>query len=119
MLYNVCKIDDIKNNSMMLFKINHNGTLLDIVVGKINQKYFACNNYCPHMGASLSKSELVPENNRIICYLHDFEYDLFSGKLMKIPEQWQSQNHQWKKSGDLILYSVIENNDGSLSIEIT
>lgn len=118
MLYPVCKIDDIKDNSMMLFKINHNGKILDIIIGKINQKLFACNNYCPHMGASLSKSELIPQDNRIICYLHDFEYDLFSGKLMKIPEQWQSQNQEWKKSGNLIIYKVIENDDGSLSVDI-
>ncbi|MFL6339813.1 MAG: Rieske (2Fe-2S) protein, partial [Nitrososphaeraceae archaeon] len=53
MLYRVCSSDEINNNSMVVFTINHT----DILIGRRNGKLFACNNSCPHRGASLSKGE--------------------------------------------------------------
>ncbi len=77
---------EIANNSIKPFKINSN---TEILVG--NDKIFACNNYCPHRGALLSKSKLKPDENRIICYMHYFEYSLSTGKLENIPDMWKNQ----------------------------
>ena len=53
MLYRVCSTDEINNNSMAVFTIKH----IDVLVGRRHGKLFACNNSCPHRGASLSKGE--------------------------------------------------------------
>ena len=88
MIYQMCDVTSIQNNSMKVFQLKLKSSVIDVLIGKINGKLFACNNYCPHRGASLSKSDLSPSNNRIICYLHDFEYNLTTGKLEKIPIKW-------------------------------
>jgi hypothetical protein len=45
--------------------------------------------------------------------MHGFEYSVFTGKLEMIPYKWINQSQGWKKSGELILYDVIES-DASL-----
>ena len=118
MIYQMCDVNSIQNNSMKVFQLKLKSSLIDVLIGKINGKLFACNNYCPHRGASLSKSELSPDNDRIICYLHDFEYSLITGKLEKIPQKWMDQNSEWKKSDNLIIYKVIEK-DGEIYLDIS
>ena len=117
MLYRICDSDSIRNNKRKVFQLKHDSKSIDVLVGEIDGKLFACDNYCPHRGASLSKSDLSPSNNRIICYLHDFEYDLSTGKLEKIPTKWSHQNSEWKKSGDLIIYKLVEK-DNQIYIDI-
>ena len=119
MLYRVCDSGFVRDNTINLFtiKTNKNDLSFDLLVGKKNNNLFAFDIYCPHRGASLSKSELSCDSNRIVCYLHDFEYDIFSGKLEKIPDKWGDQSPEWKKSKDLTLYNVLEK-DGSIFVEI-
>ncbi|HJT85080.1 MAG TPA: Rieske (2Fe-2S) protein [Nitrososphaeraceae archaeon] len=117
MLYKICDSDSIRNNGMKVFQLKHNSKSIDVLVGKVNGKLFACDNYCPHRGASLSKSDLSPSNNRIICYLHDFEYDLGTGKLETIPAKWSNQSSEWKKSADLLIYKIVEG-DNQIYIDI-
>ncbi|MGE0243240.1 MAG: Rieske (2Fe-2S) protein [Nitrososphaeraceae archaeon] len=118
MLYRICNSDNIRDNGMEVFQIKHNSKSIDVLVGKVNGKLFACDNYCPHRGASLSKSDLSSSNNRIICYLHDFEYELDTGKLEKIPTKWSYQSTEWKKSDDLIIYKLVEK-DNQIYIDIS
>ncbi len=73
-----------------------------------NNRLFALDNSCPHRGASLSKGEI--KETKIICYMHDFEYDLISGKLLHIPSKWNDQNPNWTKSGNLLLFPISEKN---------
>ena len=108
MLYKICDINTIKNNSMKVFHLRPTSKVIDILVGKINGKLFACDNYCPHRGASLSKGSISNNNQHIICYLHDFEYNVITGKLENIPSKWLNQNQEWKKSNDLVIYKLIE-----------
>ena len=67
---------------------------MEIVVGKINDKLFAFDNVCPHRGASLSKGNL--HGNNIVCYMHGYEYDVFTGKLEDM-KSWK-QDDKWKDS---------------------
>ena len=108
MLHKICDVNTIKNNSMKVFHLRLDSKVIDILIGKINGKLFACDNYCPHRGASLSKSGISSNNQRIICYLHDFEYNINTGKLENIPNKWLTQNPEWKKSNDLVIYKIIE-----------
>jgi nitrite reductase/ring-hydroxylating ferredoxin subunit len=42
--------------------------------------------------------------------MHDFEYDLNSGKLIHIPSKWNEQNPNWTKSDNLLLFQLSEKN---------
>ena len=106
---------DIENNTVKPLKFNSNK---EIVVGKINDRVFACKNYCPHRGALLSKSKLKPNENRIVCYMHYFEYNLSTGKLEHIPDKWKNQNAGWKESADLELYKIEEDNQGNVFVKV-
>jgi nitrite reductase/ring-hydroxylating ferredoxin subunit len=86
----------------------------DVLIGRINGKLFAFNNSCPHRGASLSKGEFNNEN--IVCYMHGYEFNVFTGRLenmksWKKENTWIEQSAEWRKSGDLILYTVIEKDE--------
>jgi len=111
-----CNTKDIANNTIKPFKINSN---TEILVGKINDNIFACNNYCPHRGALLSKSKLKPNENRIVCYMHYFEYNLSTGKLERIPDMWKNQSVGWKESADLELYKTDKDNQGNVFVEVS
>ena len=116
MLYNICKSNEIEENIMKVFTLNKNK---DILIGRKNGKLFAFNNMCPHKGASLSKGELI--DDKIICYMHCYEYNIFNGKLenmksWKKDDTWQEQNINWRKSEDLELYKILEEN-GSIYIK--
>lgn len=114
MLFKVCNSKDIDNNTMKPFTTDTN---IELLIGKINFKMFACNNSCPHRAALLSKGQLKPSDNRIACYMHGFEYNVFTGNLESIPNKWTNQSEGWKESGKLILYDVIEDEDGTVSID--
>ena len=115
MLYKVCESKDIDNNAMKSFMIDTN---IDILIGKINYKMFACKNYCPHRAALLSKGQLKPSDDRIACYMHGFEFNVFTGKIESIPNKWVNQSPGWKKPGELILYNVIEKEDGGVFVDV-
>lgn len=116
MRFLVCNNQEIKDNSMKLFKVNKT----DVLVGRITGRLFACNNSCPHRGASLVFGEL--KGNNIYCYMHGYEYDAFSGKLVhmkswKKEDTWVEQDAEWRKSDDLTLYPVYEK-DGEIYVEL-
>jgi len=70
----------------------------------------------PTRATLLSKGQLKPSDNRIACYMHGFEYNVFTRKLDSIPNKWTNQSEGWKESGELILYDVIEDEDGTVYI---
>jgi nitrite reductase/ring-hydroxylating ferredoxin subunit len=111
MEYKVCNSKDLPNNSMKMIYIQGS----KILVCRSNNRLFALDNSCPHRGASLSKSEI--KETKIICYMHDFEYDLTSGKLLHIPSKWNDQNPNWTKSGNLLLFPISEK-DGEIYIRL-
>ncbi len=108
---------DISNNSFKKTFLPNND---EIVIGKINNKLFAFNNVCPHRGASLSKGTL--HRNNIVCYMHGYEYDVFTGKLenmksWKKDDAWMEQTSSWRHSDDLKTYKVYEEK-GKILVEI-
>jgi nitrite reductase/ring-hydroxylating ferredoxin subunit len=116
MLYKICKGSDIPENSMRAFPVDKK----DVLLVRHNGVLLACNNSCPHRGASLSKGEIKGDN--IICYMHGYEFDIFTGKLVnmkswKRDSRWMEQTAAWRESGDLTLYSV-EEKDNEVYVEI-
>jgi hypothetical protein len=51
--------------------------------------------------------------------MHGFEYNVFTRKLESIPNKWINQSEGWKKSEELVLYEVIEKEDGSVLVNLT
>jgi nitrite reductase/ring-hydroxylating ferredoxin subunit len=107
MLHSVCKSDDIPDDGWKVFTVGG----ADVLVGRRRGILFACNNSCPHRGASLSKGEFRGDN--IMCYMHGYEYNVFTGKLEKAKSwkkeaTWVEQSPEWRRSGDLVLYKVVE-----------
>lgn len=61
-----------------------------VVIYRTNEnKIFAMDAFCPHMGADLGNGRVV--GNRIQCYFHQWEFDP-DGKLAKIPCRTQAAN---------------------------
>ena len=104
MEYKVCKSDELPNNSIKVITVRDS----KILVCRSNNQLFAFDNSCRHRGASLSKSEI--KGTKIVCYMHDFEYDLNNGKLIRIPSKWNEQNPNWTKSDNLLLFQISEKN---------
>jgi nitrite reductase/ring-hydroxylating ferredoxin subunit len=104
MEYMVCKSDELPNNSIKVISVRDS----KILGCRSNNQLFAFDNSCPHRGASLSKSEI--KGTKIVCYMHDFEYDLNNGKLIHIPSKWNEQNPNWTKSDNLLLFQISEKN---------
>ena len=67
----------------------------DVLIGRRNGKLFAFNNSCPHRGASLSKGEF--NNDNIVCYMHGYEFNVFTGKLENM-KSWKKKTHGLNKA---------------------
>jgi nitrite reductase/ring-hydroxylating ferredoxin subunit len=111
MEYKVCKSEDLPNDSKKVISLQGS----KILVCRCNNRLLAIDNSCPHRGASLSKSEI--KDTKIICYMHNFEYDLISGKLLHIPSKWNNQNPNWTKSDNLLLFPISEKN-GEIYVQL-
>ena len=108
---------ELSDNSFKKIILNKNE---EIVIGRVDNKLFAFNNVCPHKGASLSKGNL--HGNNIVCYMHGYEYDVFTGKLenmksWKKDDTWREQTSAWRYSDDLKIYSIYEEN-GEILVKI-
>lgn len=107
--HSICQSSELLENAIRKVTID----TVDVLIGRKNGKLFACNNSCPHKGASLSKGHLNGDN--IVCYMHGYEYNVFTGKLEKMSswkkeDTWVEQDPEWRKSGNLTLYSISEEN---------
>jgi nitrite reductase/ring-hydroxylating ferredoxin subunit len=99
------KLNDLNSISFKKITIEKE----EIIIGKKNDRLFAFNNSCPHKGASLSKGSFNGDN--IVCYMHGYEYNIFTGKLEKMKSwrkdsSWIEQNTQWRYSDDLKTYKI-------------
>jgi nitrite reductase/ring-hydroxylating ferredoxin subunit len=102
---------------MKLFRV---GSHIEVLVGRLQGRLFACNNSCPHRGASLAKGEL--KDDTVVCYMHGYEYNVFTGRLenmksWKKEETWMEQSPEWRKSGGLVLYHIYEK-DGIVYVRV-
>jgi nitrite reductase/ring-hydroxylating ferredoxin subunit len=116
MLHRVCRTGELPEDGWKLVTID----CKDILVGKRQGRLFAFDNSCPHRGASLAKGEFNGTN--IVCYMHGYEYNVFSGMLenkksWKKEDTWVEQSEEWRKSGDLVLYPVHEK-DSYIYVEV-
>lgn len=67
---------DFKDGEIKEFIANEH----EIIVVKVEDKYYAADAYCPHMQADLSQSKL--EGTVITCPLHGSKFDLKDGSVV-------------------------------------
>lgn len=53
----------------------------EILLARVNGKYYAADNRCPHLGGKLAKGKL--EGTVVTCPLHGSQFDLASGKVVR------------------------------------
>ncbi len=104
-LHKLCKVDDIKEQSMILLCIERR----EVIVAKKDGKILAFDPFCPHRHAYLHRGWF--NDNNIVCPLHKFEFDLDNGKLVKIPEEYKEQQEAWKASDTLKFYNITIKDD--------
>lgn len=49
-----------------------------LAVGRVGTRFYAVDNTCPHAGGSLGEGDI--EEDSIICPLHAWAFDVFTGK---------------------------------------
>lgn len=75
----VCKVGAIDDGSSAIFPVG------DVLVAVFRDKddYFAINDFCPHMGASLGEGHF--ENGYVTCPWHAWSFCVRSGELCDNP----------------------------------
>lgn len=73
----VAKVGDIPEGEGRCFPVN--GTMVGVYLH--NGEYFAMNDFCPHMGASLSESP-VAEDGTVMCSWHAWCFSIKDGTWM-------------------------------------
>jgi nitrite reductase/ring-hydroxylating ferredoxin subunit len=111
------KTSELKDETMHLVRIDGK----EYVVGMHNGKVFACDAHCPHRYAYLHRGYF--NGNNIVCPLHGFEFDIDTGKLVKIRpwhngNNWPEQDPEWYKCDDLRVYKIEVNSDGYIYIYV-
>ena len=53
----------------------------EILIARVDEKYYAADNRCPHMGGKLSQGKL--EGTVVTCPLHGSRFDLRDGKVVR------------------------------------
>lgn len=72
----VLKAGEMKNGEMREISVRGKSVLL----AKVNDKFYAANNICPHMGGKLAKGTL--KNTIVTCPRHASQFDLKDGHVV-------------------------------------
>jgi nitrite reductase/ring-hydroxylating ferredoxin subunit len=75
-----------------------------IAVANVDGKFFAFEDYCPHVGARLSKGLLM--GNLVICPLHGSQFDVTTGQKVYGPAHRPVMTYTVKVEGDDILVDL-------------
>ena len=90
----------------------------EIMLVKAGKKYYAVNNRCPHLNASLSRGKL--EGTIITCPSHGSQFDVTTGQVvrwMKGYGSWSVVSDEFKRENALKTYNVKVEGD-TILIEI-
>ncbi len=74
------KVGDLKNGEMKVLNVGGR----EILVAKVQDKFFAVDNRCPHMGGKLAEGKL--EGTVVTCPKHGSQFDLTDGRVIRWTE---------------------------------
>ncbi len=91
------KADDLKNGQMKAYTAGGN----EVLVARVDDKFFAANNRCPHFGGNLAGGKL--ESTIVTCPKHGSQFDLKDGHVVRWTEwsgseAWHRQSVQAPKA---------------------
>jgi nitrite reductase (NADH) small subunit len=106
----VCKTDSIPDGEGRAFPLN--GTL--VAVFRRDGQYFAINDSCPHMGASLASGYL--EGCDVICPWHAWKFCVKDGVWMDNPKsKVRTESYAIRIVGDEVQVEVPKPKSGNVS----
>ena len=73
----VAKVSDIAVGTMKAVTVGAQ----EILVARVNGKFYAADNICPHMGANLSLGKL--DGTVVTCPRHASKFDLVDGRIIR------------------------------------
>lgn len=106
----VCSVDELENEGHKSFEVNGK----KILISKVDNKIYAIDGLCSHMGGDLGKGKI--ENNNVICPKHHAVFNLETGHVEKnINGFFKAMTR--KDAKDLHAYEIREN-EGNLEINL-
>ena len=94
------KVEKFEDGEFKVFKARGK----DIMVARVEGKYYAVEDKCTHMGCKLSEGTL--NDDAIECPCHGSMFDLKTGKVLKGPAKKALKSFKIKASGDDLLIDV-------------
>jgi 3-phenylpropionate/trans-cinnamate dioxygenase ferredoxin subunit len=76
-LTRLANINDLTEGSMRKFQVQG----IDVLIARIEGKYYAAQNKCPHFGGDLSKGKL--EGTIVTCPRHSSQFNLTDGSVVR------------------------------------
>lgn len=97
----VAKVGEIPEGRGKPFKVGDR----EVAIFFIEGKYYALNDYCPHMGASLGVSGVF--DDMVICDRHQWAFKLADGSCPDVPGL-QAETYEVRVEGDEIQVALPE-----------
>ncbi len=73
----ISKVNALKDGEMKSVDVSGH----DFLLAKVEGKFYACDNRCPHMGGKLAEGKL--EGTVVTCPVHASQYDLKDGHVIR------------------------------------
>lgn len=73
----IAGVTEIENGQMKMVKAGHN----EVVVARVNDKYYAFSRRCSHLGGDLARGSLT--GTVITCPLHHSQFDITDGHVIR------------------------------------
>jgi 3-phenylpropionate/trans-cinnamate dioxygenase ferredoxin subunit len=71
------RTDDLKNGQMKAYTIGQR----EVLIGRVNDRFYAADNRCPHLGARLAEGKL--DGTVLTCPRHASQFDLKDGHVVR------------------------------------
>ncbi len=76
-IHEVAKVNDLEAGKMKMVNLDGH----EYLIAKVEGKFYAADNRCPHMGASLAQGKL--EGTIVTCPRHGSQFDLKDGSVVR------------------------------------
>ena len=80
-LTRLASTSDLTEGNMKKYQVQG----IEILIARIEGKYYAAQNKCPHFGGDLSKGKL--EGTRVTCPRHGSQFNLTDGSVVRGPRE--------------------------------
>lgn len=93
----IAQVEEVPKNRMQLVKLD----ALEVLLINVNNKFYAFDNRCPHMGYPLFFGKL--EGQILTCGFHYAKFDVKSGKPLNKVTGKSLRKIRLKKSGSILM----------------